>query len=93
MTERALIIGVLIVSALGLSACADAGNPMAQMKLAGQADDMCQQGGAGNGMMGPQAAYGQCMQERYSSGAMGFGSSDSRFAPGSNPVSLNQVGQ
>jgi hypothetical protein len=94
MTERALIVCALIIAALGLAACSDAGNPLAQMKLIGQSDDMCQQGGAGNGMAAPQAAYGQCMQERYSGGYMGFsGGSGSRFAPGSNPVSLSQVGQ
>jgi hypothetical protein len=96
MTERALIICVLIIAALGLSACGDAGNPLAQMKLFGQSDDICQQGGAGNGMAAPQAAYAQCMQDRYSGGYMGFSGgsgSGSRFAPGSNPVSLNQVGQ
>jgi hypothetical protein len=95
MTERALIICVLIISALGLSACGDAGNPLAQMKLVGQSDDMCQQSGAGNGMAGPQAAYSECMQDRYSGGQMGFsgGSGGGRFAPGSNPTSLNQTGQ
>jgi hypothetical protein len=93
MTERALTVFVLIIAALALSACGDAGNPLAQMKLIGQSDDMCQQGGAGDGMAAPQAAYAQCMQNRYSDGAMGFGSSGSRFAPGSNPVSLSQAGQ
>jgi hypothetical protein len=92
MTERALIICVLIISALGLSACGDAGNPLAQMKLAGQSDDMCQQSGAGNGMAGPSTAYSECMQDRYSGGQMGF-SGGGRFAPGSNPTSLNQIGQ
>jgi hypothetical protein len=94
VTERALIICVLVISALGLSGCGDAGNPLAQMKLAGQSDDMCQQSGAGNGMAGPQAAYSECMQDRYSGGQMGFsGAGGGRFAPGSNPMSLNQIGQ
>jgi hypothetical protein len=92
MARRTLIVCVLIASAIGLGACGDAGNPLAQMKLVGQSDDMCQQGGAGNGMAAPQAAYSECMQERSSSSQMGF-SQGGRFAPGSNPTSLSQIGQ
>jgi hypothetical protein len=92
MARRILIGCVLIVSAVGLGACGDAGNPLAQMKLVGQSDDMCQQDGAGDGMAGPQAAYAQCMQDRFSGGQMGF-SQGGRFAPGSNPTSLNQIDQ
>jgi putative hemolysin len=86
------IVSVLFISGLGLCACSSATNPLAQMKLAGQADDVCQQTGAGNGMAGPQAAYQACMQERYSNGQMGYSDGGHSMA-GSYSTTLNQIGQ
>jgi len=93
MTRWAVVASVVIVSGLGLGACSSGTNPLAQMKLAGQNDDMCQSGSsAGNGMSSARASYSECMQERYADQPMGF-SNGGRFAPGSSSSSLSQVGQ
>jgi hypothetical protein len=87
MTRWLLICGFMIVASLGLGACSSSvGGLSAQANLVGDNDDMCQ--GTGS-----QAAYAQCMQQRYASGSAGYNEEDGHFAPGSQPKSLFQSGQ
>jgi len=92
---RLAVIASLAALALGLGACSSSNNPLVQAKLANQDADMCQSGsGAPTGLAAlgsPQGAYAECMQERYASRPMGF-SEGGRFAPGSNPASLADIG-
>lgn len=96
MTKWPLRCCLLIIAALALGACSmSSDSALSQLKLAGRDNDMCEPAsGAATGMAalnGAQAAYADCMQDR--SAARQFGSGGGRFAPGSNPASLAEVGQ
>lgn len=96
MTKWPLICGFVAVLGLGLGACSSStGGLMDQANFAGQSSDMCDSGsGAPTGIAalnGPRAAYAQCMQDRYASGA-GYDEEQGRFAPGSHPTSLFNAG-
>jgi hypothetical protein len=87
MTRWLLISGLVIALGFGLGACSSSvGGLTAQANLVGDNDNMCQ--GTGS-----QAAYAQCMQQRYASGSAGYNEEDGHFAPGSQPKSLFQSGQ
>jgi hypothetical protein len=93
--NRWLLIGcALLILPLGLGACSSSGNDMLnRAELTADNDDYCQVGST-SGMAilnGPQAAYSQCMQQRYASGAGNFRSEDS-YAPG-QPSSLAAIGR
>jgi hypothetical protein len=89
MTRWLTIAALVAALGLGLGACS-ASSPLggfaAQANLVGANDDMC--GGAGS-----QAAYAQCMQQRYASGSAGYDEESGHFAPGAQPRSLFQAGQ
>jgi hypothetical protein len=97
MTKLLLISCSVAVLAGALGACSSSPfDSLAQAKLAGRNDDMCQAGdGPASGMAalnGAGAAYTQCMQERSASQPMGF-SQGGRFAPGSTSSSLADIGR
>ena len=96
MARWLLISCSMAVFAMGLGACSSSGDGMTtRAELAANNDDNCQVGsGPLSGLAalsGPQAAYRQCLQERYSAGSAGFRPEDS-FAAG-HPSSLAAVGQ
>lgn len=93
MTKWPLISCFVIVSGLGLGACSSSSDGlMAQANLASTANDMCDSGrGVATGLAalsGPQAAYGQCVQQSYASGQAGYNAEEGHFAPGSQSNSL-----
>ncbi len=85
MTRLLLISCSVIVLAFSLGACSSSFNGFGtQAELAADADDYCRSGGAALGIAalnGAQAAYNQCVQQRFTTGAAGFRSEDS-YAPG-----------
>jgi hypothetical protein len=94
MTRRPLLVCSLIILALGLGSCSSSGDGMmTRAELASDNDNYCQVGSASGmaALTGPQAAYSQCMQERYTAGAAGFRPEDS-YEPGQS-LSLAAVGR
>jgi hypothetical protein len=83
----ALISCFVIISGLGLCACASGSfdGLTAQANLMGDSDEMC--GGAGS-----PAAYSRCAQQRYMSGSAGYNEEEGQFAPGARPKSLFNSG-
>lgn len=94
IARQLLISSSMIVLAVGLGACSSSYDGFAaRAELAANSDDYCQNGGAALGMAalnGAQAAYSQCMQQRYTAGAAGFRSEDS-YAPGQS-TTLSAIG-
>ena len=96
MARWLLVSCSMVVLAAGLGACSSAGDEMTtRAELAANNDDNCQVASGPlsgmNALIGPQAAYNQCMQERYAAGSAGFRPEDS-FAAG-QPSSLAAIGQ
>jgi hypothetical protein len=91
---RWLLISCSLAVLLGVGGCSSSSDGMmTRAELAADSDDYCRSGSpTGLALLGsPQAAYSQCMQERYTTGASGFRSEDS-FEAG-QPSSLSAVGR
>ncbi len=96
MARWLLISCSMVALAVGLGACSSSGDEITtRAELAANNDDNCQIApGPLSGLAalnGPQAAYNQCMRERYAAGSAGFRPEDS-FAPGQSS-SLAAVGR
>lgn len=94
MTRWLLTMWSLFILGSGLGACSSSGDGMlTRAELASGNDDYCQVGSVTGiaALSGPQAAYSQCMQQRYATGAAGFRPEDS-YEPG-QASSLAAVGR
>jgi hypothetical protein len=92
-----VISALAIVLSLGLSACSSSSDGLlAQANLLGQSGDMCDSGRgapAGNAaLIGPQAAYAQCVHDQLAPGQAAYDEEEGQFPPGSHPSSLSDLG-